>query len=101
MTRDELPQNIEAETAVLGSVLLNRDAIAAVAPWLKPEMFYLARHADIYRVMLDLYAARTPADTRTVSAELHRRGFGLCPLCLERGAHTPGCDLASLGIAKR
>jgi replicative DNA helicase len=74
MYAPELPNNIDAEKAVLGSVLLNRDALSAVAPWLKPDMFYSDRHADIYRVMLDLYAQRTPADTRTVSAELGRIG---------------------------
>jgi replicative DNA helicase len=74
VTHPELPHNLDAEKAVLGSVLLNRDAISAVAPWLKPDMFYLERHGDIYQAMLDLYAARTPADTRTVSAELGRRG---------------------------
>jgi replicative DNA helicase len=74
MTHPELPHNIDAEKAVLGSVLLNRDALTAVAPWLKPDMFYMERHGDIYQAMLDLYAHRTPADTRTVSAELGRRG---------------------------
>lgn len=75
MTHIELPQNIDAERSVLGSILLNRDALSAVAPWLKAEMFYYERHADIYRAMLDLYAQRTPTDTRTVSAELQRRGL--------------------------
>lgn len=74
MNHPGLPQNSEAEQATLGSILLNRDAIASVAPWLTPEMFYQPHHADIYRVALDLYAARTPADVRTVSAELARRG---------------------------
>lgn len=74
MYAPELPDNIDAEKAVLGSVLLNRDALSAVAPWLKPDMFYLERHTDIYQAMLDLYAQRTPADTRTVSAELGRLG---------------------------
>lgn len=70
----ELPHNLEAERAVLGSILLNRDALASVAPWLKPEMFYQQRHADIYCAMLDLFVRRTPADTGTVAAELKRRG---------------------------
>ncbi len=70
----ELPQSIEAERAVLGSILLNRDAISVVAPWLTSEMFYLRDHANIYSVMLDLYATRTPADIRTVSAALKRLG---------------------------
>lgn len=74
MLHPELPHNLEAERAVLGSILLNREAMASVAPWLKPEMFYLERHAEIYSAMLDLFIRRTPADTRTVSAELKRRG---------------------------
>ena len=74
MHAPELPHNLDAERAVLGSILLNRDALAAVAPWLKPEMFYMARHADIYRAMLDLFVRRTPTDTRTVSAALKQRG---------------------------
>ncbi len=71
----ELPQSLEAERAVLGSVLLNRDALASVAPWLTPDMFYLDKHADIYRAMLDLFIRRTPADTRTVAGELKQRGL--------------------------
>lgn len=74
MTYIEPPQAIESEKATLGSILLNRDAIVAVAPWLTPGMFYLARHAVIYAVMLDLFHSRTPPDTRSVAEALKRRG---------------------------
>jgi replicative DNA helicase len=73
MTHPELPQNIEAEKATLGSILLNREAIVAVAPWLLSEYFYMDRHAQIYEAMLACYNARIPPDTRTVSEELRRR----------------------------
>ena len=73
MTHPELPQNIEAEKATLGSILLNREAIVAVAPWLLAEYFYMDRHAQIYEAMLACYNARIPPDTRTVSEELRRR----------------------------
>jgi len=73
MTHPELPQNIEAEKATLGSILLNREAIVAVAPWLMAEYFYMDRHAQIYEAMLACYNARIPPDTRTVSEELRRR----------------------------
>jgi replicative DNA helicase len=73
MTHPELPHNIEAEKATLGSILLNREAIVAVAPWLLPEYFYMDRHAQIYEAMLACYNARIPPDTRTVSEELRRR----------------------------
>lgn len=73
MTHPELPHNLEAEKATLGSILLNREAIVAVAPWLIPEFFYMERHAQIYEAMLACYNARIPPDTRTVSEELRRR----------------------------
>lgn len=74
MTQPELPQNIDAEKATLGSILLNRDAIVAVASWLRSEYFFLQRHAQIYEVMLNCYNTRVPPDTRTVAEELRRRG---------------------------
>jgi replicative DNA helicase len=70
----QLPANIEAERATLGSILLNREAIIAVASWLQPEDFYLEQNAWIYEAMLSCYNARTPPDIRTVSDELRRRG---------------------------
>jgi replicative DNA helicase len=73
MTQTELPQNIEAEKSTLGSMLLNREAIVAVAAWLRPEYFYLQRHAQIYEAMLACYNTRIPPDTRTVAEELRRR----------------------------
>ncbi|MBK9715529.1 MAG: replicative DNA helicase [Kouleothrix sp.] len=72
MTHPELPHNIEAEKATLGSILLNREAIVAVAPWLIAGYFYMERHAQIYEAMLTCYNSRIPPDTRTVSEELRR-----------------------------
>src|SRR5919109_3908233 len=68
-----LPANIDAERATLGSILLNREAIIAIAPWLLAEYFYLEKHAWIYEAMLACYNARIPPDTRTVSEELRRQ----------------------------
>lgn len=73
MSTAELPHNTDAERATLGSVLLSQDRITEVAAWLKPEMFYLKRHGDIYAAMLALTQQGTPADIRLVSAELARR----------------------------
>ena len=74
MTQPTLPSTVDAERATLGSVLLNRDALAAIAAWLKPEYFYLERHSQIYEAMLACFNNRVPPDTRTVSEELRRRG---------------------------
>ena len=69
-----LPNDIDAERAVLGSILVNRDAMTAVAPLLQPGHFYLERHAQIYAAMLACYNRRIPPDTRMVADELRSAG---------------------------
>ena len=68
------PQNIEAEEAVLGSILIDRDAIVKVAPILKPEDFYREKNGWIYGAVLDLYDRHEPADFVTLCDEMERRG---------------------------
>lgn len=66
----EQPANLDAERAVLGSVFLNRDAMTPIAPWLRADDFYLARHQQIFAAMLACYANRTPPDVRLVADTL-------------------------------
>ncbi|HEY7983530.1 MAG TPA: replicative DNA helicase [Ktedonobacterales bacterium] len=68
-----LPQNVEAESAVLGSILIDPDAIMQVADYLKPEDFYRDAHRVIYQAALELYEDRAPADLITLTDELARR----------------------------
>lgn len=68
------PHNLDAERAVLGSLLIDRDAIIKVAPILEPADFYDRRHATLYRAIVTLYHRRTPADLITLTDELERRG---------------------------
>lgn len=68
-----LPANLEAERATLGSCLLNREAIIAIASWLQPDDFYMEQHAWVFEAMIGCYNARVPPDIRTVSDELRRR----------------------------
>jgi replicative DNA helicase len=74
MTLPELPHNLDAEKATLGSILLNREAIIQIAPYFQPGYCYHERHHQIAAAMLHCYAQRIPPDTRTVSEELRRRG---------------------------
>jgi hypothetical protein len=67
-----LPADVNAERATLGSCLLDRDAIIAIASWLTPDMFYLEKHAWIYEAILYCYRQRVPPDISTVSNELRR-----------------------------
>lgn len=69
-----LPASVESEQAVLGSILLNREAIIAVADTLKADYFYETRHSWIYAAALACYQAQIPPDLRTISEELRRRG---------------------------
>jgi len=68
------PQSIEAEQSVLGSILIDRDALIEIADFLRPEDFYRQAHARIYTVMVDLSERREPIDIVTVSEALERGG---------------------------
>ncbi len=68
------PQNIEAEQSVLGSLLLDKDAIVKIAESLKPDHFYREQHAEIFRAILVLYEKRQPADLVTVTDILKKAG---------------------------
>ena len=68
------PQNIEAEQSVLGSLLLDRDAVLKVSAFLRPEDFYRQSHSLVYKAILDLHERRQPADLITLCDELERRG---------------------------
>lgn len=69
------PQSVEAETGVLGAVLIDKDAIVKVAENLLPEHFYQERHAEIFRAILSLYDKRLPADLVTVTEELKKNNM--------------------------
>ena len=67
------PHNIEAEQSVLGSLLIDRDAIIKVAAYLKADDFYITANGLIYQAVIDLYNKREPTDFVTLSDELGRR----------------------------
>ena len=68
-----LPQNIEAECGVLGSIIIDPEAIVQVADFLFPDDFYRDAHRTIYEVILQLYEQREAADFITICDELERR----------------------------
>ncbi len=69
------PHDLDAEEALLGAMLLSRDAISDAVNLLRPEHFYRPAHAHVYEAICALYAEGEPADAITVSAELNRRGL--------------------------
>jgi replicative DNA helicase len=64
------PQNIEAEEAILGGVLIDPEAIGRVMEILTPDAFYIGAHKEIYRAALDLHAKGQPTDLLTVTVWL-------------------------------
>ncbi len=68
------PQSLEAEMSLLGSILIDKDAIMRVADVVAPSDFYKDGHAKIFDVMLDLYAGNEPIDLLTVSNRLEEKG---------------------------
>ncbi|HET8570849.1 MAG TPA: replicative DNA helicase [Candidatus Limnocylindria bacterium] len=68
------PQAIEAEQSVLGSILIDADAMLKVADFLRPADFYRKQHGDIFEAMLALHGQREPIDLVTLGDELERNG---------------------------
>ncbi len=77
MIEKQLPQNIEAECGVLGSLIIDPEAMSLVADTLRTKDFYRNAHKDIYEAMLHLYEHHTPADYITLCDELQRREKGI------------------------
>lgn len=61
------PQNIEAEIAVLGALMIDENAIVKIADFLAPNDFYRSAHRTIYEAMLRLYEKQEPIDALNVS----------------------------------
>jgi len=67
-----LPHDIEAEEALLGSLLIDPDAVLKVVTFLKPGDFYDETHASIYEACFNLYQTGVPINQITVAHELNR-----------------------------
>ncbi len=73
------PNDVEAEQAVLGCMLLDKDSVALAFEILKPEDFYREENKLIFSAMLNLYSRSEPIDLITVKEELVSLGkFEIC-----------------------
>jgi replicative DNA helicase len=68
------PQDLEAERAVLGSLLLSKDALERAAERLTADDFYKEGHQIIFGAMQDLFRAREPVDLVTVASKIRDLG---------------------------
>lgn len=67
------PHDIEAEKSVIGSLMLDKNAIIKVADLITEEDFYSTEHQIIYSAIIDLFGKSQPIDILTVSAKLKDR----------------------------
>ena len=68
------PNDVEAEQAVIGSMLTDKEAVSAAIEVLKPEDFYREDNRTIFEAILNLYSRSEPIDIITLKSELSSMG---------------------------
>ena len=68
------PQNIEAEQAVLGAMMIDKEAISKATELLRENDFYRQDHRAVYQVIVDLFSKNQAVDMVTVTEALKREG---------------------------
>lgn len=68
------PQAVDLEEAVLGALMLEKDALSTVIDILKPEVFYKETHQKIFESIQILFQKSSPVDILTVTAQLRQQG---------------------------
>ncbi len=68
-----VPHNVEAEEAVLGSLLIDPGGLFQVLPFLRAEDFYVKKHRWIYEAIIRIHERRSPVDFLTLTTELEQR----------------------------
>lgn len=68
------PQALDLEEAVLGALMLEKNALSEIIDILKPESFYKDAHQKIYEAIFRLFQQSSPIDILTVTAELRKMG---------------------------
>jgi len=69
------PQDLRAEQAILGSILIDHKSIIKIADFLQSKDFYSSKNAEIYESCLDLFSKHSPIDITTLSSSLEDRGI--------------------------
>ncbi len=64
------PQSIDSEKAVLGSIMLRKDALHEIEDVVNPDSFYAEKHKIIFQAMLDLFLKNEPIDMLSLSTKL-------------------------------
>jgi len=70
----QMPHSLEAEQSVIGSMIVDRDAIVAASEILIPEDFYHQQFAALFEAIVDLYNENKPVDEVTLQNKLREKG---------------------------
>ena len=70
-----VPQSLEAEQAVLGSILIDSDCVNEIVGILRPEDFYLKRNQEIYETVFRMFGMSQPIDPVTVLNAMKENGY--------------------------
>lgn len=69
-----LPNDVEAEQAVLGAMIIDKDAIANVLEIVRPDDFYREDNREVFSAVVDLFEASKPIDLVSLKEQLRLRG---------------------------
>ena len=69
-----LPNDIEAEQAILGSMIIDKDAVATVLESINAEDFYREDNKEIFSAICDLFETSKPIDLLSIKEQLRLRG---------------------------
>lgn len=74
-TRRTQPQNVDAETSLLGALLIDADALVKIADSVSADDFFDDRHKHIYESVIKLYDRHSPIDVLTLADQLKSDGY--------------------------
>ncbi len=69
------PHNLEAEQSVLGSIIMDKDAVVVASEILRPDDFYKPNHAQIFSSIMKLYSSGQAIDVVTIQGQLQQEGI--------------------------
>lgn len=75
MAERSIPHSLEAETAVLGAILIDKNTIPVVLQYLTPESFYFDSHRKIFEAAVSLFDKKKIVDLVTLTDELKKKGY--------------------------
>ena len=71
----ELPYSLEAEQTILGAILIDHTVISTILEFVTTKSFYIDKHRELFRIMMDMFTSSQTADAVTVLNEALKRNI--------------------------